>query len=187
MENRVVGNVSLTFEGEVRPFDLSGKLGTAEIVQLQTTDGLKAEVSIQSFDDGDIHIRLTEFLSPPPPKYSHLNRNGAMTVQSREHDGKKLALIRALRPGGKAHSTLNAITFEELDVLLGADSKTWLKELGLEVGTWSGLNPKAGKFKESIAVAIEPEKLNLLVLPWSLTRVIALMKNLGKSNVDLSS
>jgi hypothetical protein len=82
---------------------------------------------------------------------------------------------------------LNAITFEELDVLLGADSKTWLKELGLEVGTWSGLNPKAGRFKESIAVAIEPEKLNLLVLPWSLTRVIALMKNLGKSNVDLSS
>jgi hypothetical protein len=180
-----VANVNLSFDGEIR--DLTGgKAGTAEIVQLQSTDGLKAEVSIQQFTDGEIHVRLTEFLSPPPPKYSHLDRNGTMTVQTREHDGKKVALLRALRPGGQTHATLNMVTLEELDGLLGEDAKAWLEKLGFEVGTWAGLNPKAGKFKESIAVAVPPEKMNLLVLPWTLTRVIALMKNLGKSTVDLA-
>lgn len=186
MESRTVGNVSLSFEGEIRPFTAAGKTGKAEIVQVQSTDGLKAEVSIQSFDDGEIHIRLTEFLAPPPPKYSHLNRNGTMTVQTREHDGKKMALVRALRPGGKSHATLNLVSMSELTELLGSDATEWMSQLGLEVGTWSGINPKAGKFKDSIAVAVNPSELNLLVLPWTLTRVVALMKNLGKSTVDLA-
>jgi hypothetical protein len=186
VETRTVGNVSLTFEGEIRDFTSGGKSGKAEIVQLESTDGLKAEVSIQIFDDGEIHIRLTEFLSPPPPKYSHLNRNGTMTVQTREHDGKRVALVRALRPGGKSHATLNTVSMSELTELLGSDAKEWMSQLGLEVGTWSEINPKAGKFKDSIAVAVTPSEMNLLVLPWTLTRVIALMKNLGKSVVDLA-
>jgi hypothetical protein len=185
MTTIAVTNVNLSFDGEIR--DLTGgKTGTAEIVQLQSSDGLKAEVSIQKFAEGEIHVRLTEFLSPPPPKYSHLDRNGTMTVQTREHDGKKVALLRALRPGGQAHATLNMVTLEELDELLGENTKAWLEQLGFEVGTWAELNPKAGKFKESIAVAVSPEKMNLLVLPWTLTRVIALMKNLGKSTVELA-
>lgn len=186
MTTMTVANLNLTFEGELRSFESGGKAGKAEIVLLQSPDGLKAEIAIQRFDDGEVHVRLINFLSAPPPKYSHLNRNGTMTVQTRDLDGKKVALLRALRPGGQSHETLNMVTMQELDDLLGENAKAWLEQLGFEVGTWAELNPKAGKFKESIAVAVHPDKMNLLVLPWALTRVMALMKNLGKSIVDLA-
>jgi hypothetical protein len=109
-----------------------------------------------------------------------------MTVQVRE-DGKWVALLRALRPGGKDYPTLNGVSWDELDGLLGSNAKQWLEGLGFETGTWAELNPKAAKFKESLAVAIPAEHGNLLVLPWALTRVVALMKKLGKpAVVDLS-
>lgn len=178
-----VNNARVSFPGETRRFELAGKNGSAEIVEIETTDGLRAEISIQKFEDGSIHIRLTEFLTTPPPAYSHLIKNGTMTVQIRE-DGKWVALLRALKPGGKEHPTLNSVSSEELDGLLGEDSLNWLTSLGFEVGVWSEINPKAGKFKDSLAVAIEPERANLLVAPWTLTRVIALMKKLGKQGLD---
>lgn len=177
-----VANSILTFTGETRPFDSGGKSGVAEIASITTPDGLKGEVSIQKFADGDIHVRLTEFLATPPPIYSHLTRNGTMTVQVRE-DGKWVALVRALRPGGREHATLNSVNWSELDDLLGEDTNLWLQNHGFEVGTWAELNPKAAKFKDSIAVAIDPERSHLLVLPWALTRVIALMMKLGKPSV----
>ncbi len=178
-------NLTLSFTGENRNFESGQKQGAAEVVLLETTDGLKAEVSIQRFHDGEIHIRLTEFLTTPPPVYAHLVRNGTMTVQVRE-DGKWVALLRALRPGGREHPTLNHVTTDELDKLLGANSTEWLEGLGFEVGTWESLNPAAGRFKDSVAIAIESSKANLLVAPWALTRVIALMKRLGKTTVDLT-
>lgn len=177
-----VANSMLTFTGETRPLDSGGKTGVAEIVSITTPDGLKGEVSIQKFADGEIHVRLTEFLATPPPTYSHLSRNGTMTVQVRE-DGKWVALVRALRPGGREYATLNAVNWSELDDLLGEDANLWLQSHGFEVGTWAELNPRAAKFKDSIAVAIDPERSHLLVLPWALTRVIALMKKLGKPSV----
>ena len=156
------------------------------VVPISTTDGLRAEVELQYLVDGSKHVRLAEFLAPPPPRYSHLIRNGVMTVQVRE-DGKWVALLRALRPGGKDYPTLNAVSWDELSGLLGENAKEWLEGLGFETGTWSELNPKAGRFKDSLAVAIPAEDGNLLVLPWALTRVVALMKKLGKpAVVDLS-
>jgi len=157
----------------------------SRVVPISTIDGLRAEVELQYLVDGSKHVRLAEFLAPPPPLYSHLIRNGVMTVQVRE-DGKWVALLRALRPGGKDYPTLNAVSWQELDSLLGADSKGWLERMGFETGTWSELNPKAAKFKDCLAVAIPPEDGHLLVLPWALTRVVALMKKLGKpAIVDL--
>lgn len=177
-----VAKASLYFDGEQRPFESGGKTGAAEIVKLETSDFLAAEVSIQRFDSGEITIRLTEFLSTPPPKYAHLNRNGAMTVQVRE-DGNWVALLRALRPGGKEHPTLNFVSWDELTSLLGHEAKEWLIDLGFEIGTWADLNPSAGRFRDSLAVSIAADKANLLVLPWALTRVIALMKKLGQPQV----
>ena len=182
MSNHLVANSTVSFSGELRVAEVAGKQVHCQMASIETPDGLVAEVAIQSFPDGEIHIRLSEFLATPPPIYSHLNRNGTMTVQVRD-DGKWVALLRALRPGGKDYETLNNVTWAELDGLLGADAKAWLENLGFETGTWAELNPKAGRFKESIAVAIARDKGNLLVLAWALTRVIALMKKLGKPSV----
>ena len=184
MKDVSIGNAFLTFSREKRPFESGGQHGTAEIVELKTSDGLNAEVSIQQFVNEVIHVRLTEFLSPPPPLYSHLIKNGTLTVQVR-HDGKWVALLRALRPGSKDYPTLNHISLDELNGLLGEDCVSWLEGMGFEFGLWVDLNPKAARFKESFAVAIEPEKAHLLVAPWALTRVVALMKRLGKNVVDL--
>jgi hypothetical protein len=177
-----VSSASVVFTGESREVETGGRAALSEIANIVTRDGLQAEISIQKFTTGEIHIRLSEFLTTPPPIYSHLNRNGTMTVQVRD-DGKWVALLRALRPGGKEYETLNNVTWSELDGLLGADAKVWLKNLGFETGTWAELNPKAGRFKDSIAVAIAPANGNLLVLAWALTRVIALMNKLGKPSV----
>lgn len=179
-----VSNCKLTFRGETRDFEAAGGSGFSEIVELETTDGLKAEVSIQNFHDGTVHIRLTEFLATPPPLYSHLISNGTMTVQTRTYDGHSVALLRALRPGGKEYPTLNSINIEELNSLLEQDTELWLKSLGFALGKWIDVNPEAGKFKDALAVSIEADKKRLLVLPWALTRVIALMKKLGKPTLE---
>jgi hypothetical protein len=107
-----------------------------------------------------------------------------MTVQTRATDGRKVALLRALRPGGKDHATLNSVSLEELDGLLSADAKCWLEELGFEIGTWEEINPAAGKFKSALAVSVDAKDVRLLALPWTLTRVIALMKRLGKPTLE---
>lgn len=182
MSSYQVANATVSISADESRREVAGKIASVRTATLETTDGLKGEVSIQHFDDGDIHVRLTEFLTTPPPVYSHLTRNGTMTVQVRK-DGKWVALVRALRPGGREHATLNSVNWSELDDLLGANADLWLQSHGFEVGTWAELNPRAAKFKDSIAVAIEPENSHLLVLPWALTRVIALMKKLGKPSV----
>jgi hypothetical protein len=182
-----VGLVQIQFLDEIREVSSRSKAGTdlqgvARVAVISTSDQLKAEVEVRDFGDNDIEIRLTEFLSTPPPIYDHLNRNGALTVQ-RLTDGRWVALLRALRPGTKEYPTLNAVSIEEMNELLGADVEEWLESLGFEVGTWKGLNPKAGRHFEAVAVAIPEAQAHLLVLPWVLTRVIALMNRLGKTSL----
>ena len=105
-----------------------------------------------------------------------------MTVQRLEN-GDWVSLLRALRPGGREWPTLNYVSMEELDSLLGSSAQDWLTGLGFKVGTWAELNPSAKRFKNSIAVSIPADKSELLVLPWTLTRVVALMKQLGENKV----
>lgn len=181
--NHLVDGVEVEFTGEVRPITATGGLtGTAQIAVVKTPDHLVAEVQVKNFGPEDSLVRLTEFLSPPPPTYSHLDRNGALTIQ-RLPNGDWVAPLRALRPGGRSWPTLNHVSMKELDVLLGEDARSWLEGLGFSVGTWESLNPAARRFKESIAVSIPESKSELLVLPWTLTRVVALMKQLGESKV----
>jgi hypothetical protein len=174
-----VAGVTIEDSGIERPSRAENFAKPSSVTCISTMDGLRAEVEVQFLVDGSMHVRLAEFLSTPPPLYSHLIRNGTMTVQVRA-DGKWVALLRALRPGGKDYPTLNGVTWEELDALLGGNAKEWLEGLGFLTGTWAELNPKAGRFKDSLAVAIPAAEGNLLVLPWALTRVVALMKKLGK-------
>jgi hypothetical protein len=72
---------------------------------------------------------------------------------------------------------------KELDSLLGASAEGWLTDLGFTVGTWEELNPAAKRFRKSVAVSIPADKSELLVLPWTLTRIVALMKQLGENKV----
>lgn len=177
-----VATLSIKTDARREIITIAGKEAVCDISEVTSIDGLHAEVAMQRFVDGEIHVRLMEFLATPPPAYAHLNRNGTMTVQVRE-DGSLVALLRALRPGGKDYPTLNGVTWEELDALLGSNAKEWLEALGLETGTWAGLNPKAGRFTDSLAVAVPADQGGLLVLPWALTRIVALMKKLGKPSV----
>lgn len=180
MNEYQVSNAKITFTDEVRPAEKAGVVGSERIAIIETTDLLKAEVSIQEFDDGTKVIRLTEFLGDEPPRYTHLQSNGRLPILMRPN-GDWMVLLRALRPGGKPYPTLNSVSFEELDELLGVDSKKWLENLGFEIDEWQKINPAAGRYKNGIGLAIHPSKAHLLVLPWTLTRVIALMKRLGKS------
>lgn len=179
----LVNGVELEITGEVRAITAAGGLnGSAQIAVVKTPDQLVAEVQIKDFGPNQTMVKLTEFLSPPPPAYGHLDRNGSMTIQ-RLANGDWVALLRALRPGGRSWPTLNYISMDELDGLLGQNAKLWLTNLGFAVGTWEELNPAAKKFRNSIAISIPEEESHLLALPWALTRVVALMKQLGESKV----
>jgi hypothetical protein len=176
-------NVEVELAGETRSITAAGNLaGTARIALVRTPDQLVAEVQIKDFGPDKTEIKLEEFLAPAPPVYGHLDRNGRMTVQRLEN-GDWVALLRALRPGGREWPTLNFVSIEELDSLLGANAQDWLTDLGFTVGTWAELNPAAKRFTNSLAVSIPADKSDLLVLPWTLTRVVALMKQLGENKV----
>ena len=178
-----LAGIEVELTGEVREIEASGNVsGKGHVAVVKTPDLLVAEVQLKNFGPEDTLIKLTEFLTSAPPKYNHLDRNGSMTVQ-RLSNGDWVAPLRALRPGGRAWPTLNYISMAELDGLLGESARAWLNGLGFTVGTWESLNPAAKRFKQSIAVSIPAEKSELLVLPWALTRVVALMKQLGESKV----
>ena len=178
-----VANVEVEITGEARAITAVGNLfGTAQIALVRTPDQLVAELQVKNFGPDKTEIKLTEFLAPAPPVYGHLDRNGLMTVQRLEN-GDWVVLLRALRPGGKEWPTLNFVSMEELDSLFDADAQNWLTGLGFTVGTWAELNPAAKRFTGSIAVSIPEDKSELLVLPWTLTRVVALMKQLGENKV----
>jgi len=178
-----IASVEVELTGETRAITAAGNLaGTAQIAVVRTPDQLVAEVQVKDFGLEKTEIKLMEFLAPAPPAYGHLDRNGLMTVQRLEN-GDWVALLRALRPGGREWPTLNFVAMEELDSLLGASTQDWLIGLGFTVGTWAELNPAAKRFTNSIAVSIPVEKSELLVLPWTLTRVVALMKQLGENKV----
>lgn len=182
MKHSVAG-VEVEITGETRQISASGNInGTAQIAVVRSPDQLVAEVQIQDFGPEQTLVRLSEFLATPPPTYGHLNRNGAMTVQ-RLSNGNWVAPLRALRPGGRSWPTLNHVSLKELDNLLGESAKAWLEGLGFTVGTWEDLNPAARRFKQSVAVETTVENSRLLFLPWTLTRVVALMKQLGESKV----
>jgi hypothetical protein len=178
-----LANVEVDFTGEARAITTTGNLsGTAQIAVVRTPDQLVAEVQVRDLGSQKTEIKLMDFLAPPPPAYGHLNRNGSMTVQ-RLDNGDWVAPVRALRPGGRDWPTLNYVSLEELDELLGSNVEEWLTELGFTVGTWGELNPAAKRFTNSVAVSIPADKSNLLVLPWALTRVVALMKQLGENKI----
>lgn len=171
------------FEVEIQPEKVEalhsdGTPVTAWSCTIKSEVGLNAEVLVKDFGAAGGEVRLSNFLSTPAPVFDHLDRNGAMTCQVLP-SGDWVALVRALRPGGKPHPTLNHVTLEELADLLGEDFQTWAGSFGFTVGTWAGLNPTAGRFKESVAASIPAEKAYLLVLPWTLSRPVALMKKLG--------
>lgn len=179
----LVAGVEVEFTGEVRPISGSGNItGTAQIAVVKTPDHLVAEVQVKNFGPDNSLVKLTEFLSPAPPTYNHLDRNGALTIQ-RLGNGDWVAPLRALRPGGRDWPTLNHVSLKELDELLGQDAQSWMESLGFSVGTWESINPAAKRFKQSIAISIPESKSELLALPWTLTRVVALMKQLGESKV----
>jgi hypothetical protein len=178
-----LANVEVEFTEETRAITATGNLsGTAQIAVVRTPDQLVAEVQVKDFGPEKTEIKLVEFLASAPPTYSHLGRNGLMTVQ-RLDNGDWVAPVRALRPGGRDWPTLNYISMEELDSLLGASAERWLTDLGFTVGTWEELNPAAKRFRKSVAVSIPADKSELLVLPWTLTRIVALMKQLGENKV----
>jgi hypothetical protein len=175
--------VEIEFTGETRVITTTGNLsGTAQIAVVRSPDKLVAEIQVKDFGPEKTEIKLVEFLAPSPPAYGHLDRNGLMTVQRLEN-GDWVSLLRALRPGGREWPTLNYVSMEELDSLLGSSAQDWLTGLGFKVGTWAELNPSAKRFTNSIAVSIPADKSELLVLPWTLTRVVALMKQLGENKV----
>lgn len=178
-----LADIEVELTAEVRQIEAPGySSGSAQIAIVRTPDLLVAEIQVNDFGPEKTEVRLTNFLSSAPPRYEHLTSNGVMTVQRLEN-GDWVALLRALRPGGKAWPTLNYVSLEELSQLLNEDSVSWLKGLGFAVGTWEGLNPAAKKFKQSVAISIPAEQSALLVLPWALTRVVALMKQLGAAKV----
>ena len=164
--------------------DKDGNEIKSSISIVKTTDQLNAEVSYQIHSDGTRQIGLTEFLATPPPIYDHLNRNGRMPITVVQERQEHVALLRALRRGGRDWPTLNKVTEDELDQLLGSSVRDWLTSLDIKLGTWESLNPNAKRHKDALAVAVRSENSIGLVAPWALTRVIALMKKLGENNLD---
>jgi hypothetical protein len=176
--------LKISSTGETR--ELTGeKAGTSRVFNLETKDHLRAEVELREFTDESKEIRLTNFLAPPPPKYEHLNRNGSMPIQA-QSDGTWVVLMRALRLGGKPYPTLNEVTWAELSELTEMDFEKHLLEIGLKTGTWQELNVRAKKYKDSLAAAAPQGQSELLLVPWAVTRVIALMKRLGKPGLEVN-
>lgn len=153
--------------------------GLVQYGRLLTPDGFSGTAGVVTWQDGTVDVRFLDFISGADP-YRRLERAGRMSVQV--HDGRWVALLRALRHNGRDWPTLADVSWQELDELAGSSAEALLtRSDGSRVGTWGELNPAAARYRDTPAISCRENDAESLLIAYTLTRVMPIMKNFGLS------
>lgn len=155
----------------------------AVLANLKADDGLRAQVSLVSWDDSDeISLGFAEMLAGPSD-YERLENAGA--ISPKLMDDKLVARIRALRYGNAGRATGAAVEWSQISEWAGGDAQALLSDLGAtRTGAYGALLPSATRFKTEPAIEVPIANPTALFAVYALTRVVPIMVGYGKESVE---
>jgi len=188
-----VGLVAVTLRAGVETYEgvptSAGRAGvTAEgqlrLAEFSSSDGLMMTAGLIDWPDGTTDVQPLDFLAGPDA-YRRLERAGRMSL-TESGRGSRVALLRALKYGERGWPTLATVTWEELDRLAATDVAGLLVSHGaMRVGRYGDLRPEAKRFVESPAIEVAPAAAEAVFAAFAITRVIPIMKDFGRSGVEV--
>lgn len=188
-----VGLVAVTLRPGVDSYEgvptSAGRAGTVmdgelRLAEFSSSDGLMMTAGMISWPDASMDVQPLDFLAGPDA-YRRLERAGRMSLTD-SGSGTRVALLRALKYGDRGWPTLATVTWQELDWLAGSDVVELLESHGAtQVGRYGDLRPGAKRFVESPAFEVAPDAAEAVFAAFTITRVIPIMKDFGRSGVEV--
>jgi hypothetical protein len=158
----------------------------AIVANLKADDGLRAQVSLVRWNDGnEFSLGFAELLAGPSD-YERLEDAGAISPKL---VGEKLvARIRALRYGKTGRATSTAVEWSQISEWAGGDAKVLLANLqATRTGEYGVLLPSATRFKSEPAIEVPLVDPTALFAAYALTRIVPIMTGYGKDAVEAAN
>lgn len=158
--------------------------GTAREALFTSSDGLRLNVAVVTWPDGSQDVQPLDFIAGPDV-YRRLERAGRMTLMDTGR-GTKCALLRALKYGDREYPSLASTTWQELSWLAGTDVQELLLSHGAEaVESYATLRSDARRFADNPAFECATDALTPIFAAFAITRVLPIMKEFGRSGVEV--
>lgn len=163
--------------------DRSEQTGEAVLANLYADDGLRMQIALVQWPDGDeVSLGHAELFGGPAD-YERLEDVGPI---SPKRLGKDLvARIRALQYGDAGWAGGAVTDWHQIDEWSATDAHGALADLGAGgTGTYAEVLPGATRFKSEPAVAVPVSDPRALFAVYAMTRVMPIMLGHGKSAVE---
>lgn len=152
--------------------------GTVQKFRITTTDDLDFIFGLVTWPFARPEVRAIEMLDGLS-KYERLVNAGRLSLIPVDQD-HWLAEINVMKFNGRDRQTLNRPTTEELNYLAGGDAFKLLIDAGVKtVGTRELLVGDTSTKRNSLAVIVEAGDVKAVAAAFALTRVMAVMYELG--------
>lgn len=158
-------------------------------------DGKRLLAYMRTPDGGDIHVGFTEWANGKadvvglakvsgPDVYDRLTRAGRMQVAPTS-SGENSIRLQALRYKEPGQANLASITWNDLNLLLGASAYDMLKSFGaIDLGSAEEILGATNNKKNQLAMVCPQSDHKALFAAYALTRILPLMNNYGIAQVS---
>lgn len=193
MTTFTIGKVTVDILDGTHPFtavppsqwhgDRKEQLAQAVLANLRADDGLRAQISLVIWPEGDeVSLGHTELFGGPSD-YERLEDAGL--ISPKLVGDKLVARIRALKYGDAGRATGAVVDWAQIDEWAGGDAHTKLADLGAtRTGTYGELLPTATRFKSESGIEVPLDSPGALFAVYALTRVMPIMTGYGKGAVE---
>lgn len=159
--------------------------GLAEQFRITTTDDLDIVISVITWPHASPEVKLTEWIDGLS-KYERLRNAGRLGVITEFAPGW-LAELRVMKHKDRdSRSNLMKSSWTELALVLESDPKELLRNNGaLALGTREEIAADTENRRDYIAMRCQEGDTTALAVAYTLTRVLAIMHDLGLPEGDL--
>lgn len=155
--------------------------GSVQKFRIRTTDDLDFIFGLVTWPSARPEVRAIEMLEGLS-KYERLVNAGRLSLIPVDQD-HWLAEINVMKFNGRDRQTLNRPTSDELNFLAGGDAEKLLIDMGvIKIGTRELLVGDTSTKRNALAVIVEAGDVKAVAATFALTRVMAVMYELGLNN-----
>lgn len=155
--------------------------GSVQKFRIRTTDDLDFIFGLVTWPSARPEVRAIEMLEGLS-KYERLVNAGRLSLIPVDQD-RWLAEINVMKFNGRDRQTLNRPTSDELNYLAGGDAEKLLIDMGVKkIGTRELLVGDISTKRNALAVIVEAGDVKAVAATFALTRVMAVMFELGLDN-----
>lgn len=142
---------------------------------LKTPDGAFLEIGLIDWDCAEHDVRGVTF-HRGKAAYERLIQSGRMSIFP-FGDGERWVELSALKEAGKPRPTLGKVSWTDLDIALGGDSRKFLREHGAKsIGTREAVVSDDSRRREYLAASFVSEDVKFPFAAWLLTRALPIMR-----------